>query len=272
MQLASSASAVDTVVRAAAHYSGTILLFLESFNEKSAVAEGIASLVDRWQGVGFTHGVLNPDNMSIMGLTIDYGPSGYLDAFAPSYTPNTTDLPGRRYCFTNQPDIGLWNIAQFTRTLVAAKLIDDKEANYAMESKLLNNMAIDKVDYTNFFWFLSNIKADPNIPEEELLNPLKAVLLDNGQEQKEAWISWVNIYIEEERKASMNAVNPNYVLRNYLCQSAIDAAEQGDFEEVWRVLEVMERPYDEQPGKEKYARLPPAWAYRPGVCMLSCSS
>ncbi|XP_048425918.1 protein adenylyltransferase SelO-like [Pyrus x bretschneideri] len=249
------------------------------------VAEGIASLVDRWQGVGFTHGVLNPDNMSIMGLTIDYGPSGYLDAFAPSYTPNTTDLPGRRYCFTNQPDIGLWNIAQFTRTLVAAKLIDDKEANYAMErygtkfmddyqamtkklglpkyikqliSKLLNNMAIDKVDYTNFFWFLSNIKADPNIPEEELLNPLKAVLLDNGS--------------DEERKASMNAVNPNYVLRNYLCQSAIDAAEQGDFEEVWRVLEVMERPYDEQPGKEKYARLPPAWAYRPGVCMLSCSS
>ncbi|KAM2350593.1 hypothetical protein ACFXTH_005521 [Malus domestica] len=273
------------------------------------VAERTASLVARWQGVGFTHGVLNTDNMSILGLTIDYGPFGFLDAFDPSYTPNTTDLPGRRYCFANQPDIGLWNIAQFTRTLVAAKLIDDKEANYAMErygtkfmddyqaimtkklglpkyikqliSKLLNNMAIDKVDYTNFFRLLSNIKADPNIPEEELLNPLKAVLLDIGQERKEAWISWVKIYIEElassgisdeERKASMNAVNPKYVLRNYLCQSAIDAAEQGDFEEVRRVLKVMERPYDEQPGMEKYARLPPAWAYRPGVCMLSCSS
>ncbi|KAM1472549.1 hypothetical protein ACFX2I_028784 [Malus domestica] len=273
------------------------------------VAERTASLVARWQGVGFTHGVLNTDNMSILGLTIDYGPFGFLDAFDPSYTPNTTDLPGRRYCFANQPDIGLWNIAQFTRTLVAAKLIDDKESNYAMErygtkfmddyqaimtkklglpkyikqliSKLLNNMAIDKVDYTNFFRLLSNIKADPNIPEEELLNPLKAVLLDIGQERKEAWISWVKIYIEElassgisdeERKASMNAVNPKYVLRNYLCQSAIDAAEQGDFEEVRRVLKVMERPYDEQPGMEKYARLPPAWAYRPGVCMLSCSS
>lgn len=77
---------------------------------------------------------------------------------------------------------------------------------------------------------------------------------------------------DEERKASMNSVNPKYVLRNYLCQSAIDAAEMGDFEEVRRLLKVMERPYDEQPGMEKYACLPPAWAYRPGVCMLSCSS
>ncbi|CAN6556009.1 unnamed protein product [Malus baccata var. baccata] len=85
------------------------------------VVESIASLVARWQGVGFTHGVLNPDNMSIMGLTIDHGLFGFLDAFAPSYTPNTTDLPGRGYCFANQPDIGLWNIAQFTRTLVVAQ-------------------------------------------------------------------------------------------------------------------------------------------------------
>jgi uncharacterized protein YdiU (UPF0061 family) len=77
---------------------------------------------------------------------------------------------------------------------------------------------------------------------------------------------------DEERKAAMNLVNPKYVLRNYLCQSAIDAAEQGDFEEVRRLLKLMEWPYDEQPGMEKYARLPPAWAYRPGVGMLSCSS
>ncbi|XP_050367554.1 uncharacterized protein LOC126785917 [Argentina anserina] len=273
------------------------------------IAERTASLVAKWQGVGFTHGVLNTDNMSILGLTIDYGPFGFLDAFDPSYTPNTTDLPGRRYCFANQPDIGLWNIMQLTRTLSSAELINEKEANYAMErygtrfmddyqaimtqklglpkyvkqliSKLLNNMAVDKVDYTNFFRLLSNIKADPSIPDEELLNPLKAVLLDIGQERKEAWISWVRIYVEElcasgipdeERKTSMNAVNPKYVLRNYLCQSAIDAAEQGDFGEVQRVLKVMERPFDEQPGMEKYARLPPAWAYRPGVCMLSCSS
>ncbi|KAK8282326.1 hypothetical protein V6Z12_D08G019100 [Gossypium hirsutum] len=249
------------------------------------IAERTASLVARWQGVGFTHGVLNTDNMSIL------------------------DLPGRRYCFANQPDIGLWNIAQFASTLMTANLISDQEANYAMErygakfmddyqailsqkvglqkynkqlvNKLLSNLAVDKVDYTNFFRALSNIKADPSIPGDELLVPLKAVLLDIGKERKEAWTSWVQSYIQElvasgisdeERKASMNSVNPKYVLRNYLCQSAIDAAEMGDFEEVRRLLKVMERPYDEQPRMEKYARLPPAWAYRPGVCMLSCSS
>ncbi|KAK2991325.1 hypothetical protein RJ640_002928, partial [Escallonia rubra] len=258
------------------------------------VAELTASLVARWQGVGFTHGVLNTDNMSVLGLTIDYGPFGFLDAFDPSFTPNTTDLPGRRYCFANQPDIGLWNIAQFASTLSSAQLINDKEANYAMErygtkfmdeyqsimtrklglpkynkqliSKLLNNMAVDKVDYTNFFRLLSNIKADPSIPEDQLLVPLKAVLLDIGKERKDAWTSWLSSsdIPDEERKASMNSVNPKYILRNYLCQSAIDAAETGDFGEVRRLLKVMERPYDDQPGMEKYARLPPAWAYRPG--------
>ncbi|KAF8779224.1 hypothetical protein HU200_002901 [Digitaria exilis] len=273
------------------------------------VAERTAFLIARWQGVGFTHGVLNTDNMSVLGLTIDYGPFGFLDAFDPSFTPNTTDLPGKRYCFANQPDVGLWNIAQFTGPLSSAELISQDEANYVMErygtkfmdeyqsimtkklgltkynkqliSKLLNNLAVDKVDYTNFFRLLSNVKADPGIPENELLVPLKAALLDIGKERKEAWISWVQTYVEElvesgipdeERKAAMNSVNPKYIPRNYLCQSAIDAAEQGDYEEVRRLLKVMQHPYDEQPGMEKYARLPPAWAYRPGVCMLSCSS
>lgn len=77
---------------------------------------------------------------------------------------------------------------------------------------------------------------------------------------------------EAERKAEMDSVNPRYVLRNYMLQSAIDLAEQGDYSEVENLLKLMERPYDDQPGMEKYARLPPAWAYRPGVCMLSCSS
>ncbi|KAJ8759941.1 hypothetical protein K2173_010797 [Erythroxylum novogranatense] len=273
------------------------------------VADCTASLVACWQGVGFTHGVLNTDNMSILGLTIDYGPFGFLDAFDPSYTPNTTDLPGRRYCFANQPDICLWNIAQFVSTLSTVQLINDKEANYAMErygtkfmdeyqaimtrklglpkynkelmSKLLNNMAVDKVDYTNFFRSLSNIKTDPNISPEELLVTLKAVLLDIGQERKDAWLSWLQSYVkelgasdksDEQRKAQMDSVNPKYVLRNYLCQTAIDAAEMGDFGEVRRLLKLIKRPFDEQSGMEKYARLPPAWAYRPGVCMLSCSS
>ncbi|KAJ0260862.1 hypothetical protein HA466_0040990 [Hirschfeldia incana] len=275
------------------------------------VAERTATLFAKWQGVGFTHGVLNTDNMSILGQTIDYGPFGFLDAFDPSYTPNTTDLPGRRYCFANQPDIGLWNIAQFAEALAAAQLISEKEADHAMErygdkfmeeyeaimtkklglskynkemiSELLNNMAVDKVDYTNFFRLLSNVEANPNTPDDELLKPLKAALLDIGKERKEAWIKWVRGYIhevsgsdatssDEERKGRMDSVNPKYILRNYLCQSAIDVAEQGDFSEVNNLLRLMKRPYEEQPGMEKYAGLPPAWAYRPGVCMLSCSS
>lgn len=97
------------------------------------VAERTAFLIARWQGVGFTHGVLNTDNMSVLGLTIDYGPFGFLDAFDPSFTPNTTDLPGKRYCFANQPDVGLWNIAQFTGPLSSAELISQDEANYVME-------------------------------------------------------------------------------------------------------------------------------------------
>ncbi|PNY16287.1 UPF0061 protein azo1574, partial [Trifolium pratense] len=97
------------------------------------IAERTASTIARWQGVGFTHGVMNTDNMSILGVTIDYGPFGFLDAFDPKFTPNTTDLPGRRYCFANQPDIGLWNLAQFTSTLSSAHLINEKEADYALE-------------------------------------------------------------------------------------------------------------------------------------------
>ncbi|KAI7755918.1 hypothetical protein M8C21_015539, partial [Ambrosia artemisiifolia] len=120
-------------------------------------------------GVGFTHGVMNTDNMSVLGLTIEYGPFGFLDAFDPSFTPNTTDLPGRRYCFSNQPNVGLWNIAQFISTLSLANLINEKEADYALER------------------LLSNLKADLTTPDEELLVPLKPVLLDIGQERKEAW-------------------------------------------------------------------------------------
>lgn len=112
-------------------YHGVLLYIISAWAVE--VAERTASMIAGWQGVGFTHGVMNTDNMSVLGLTIDYGPFGFLDAFDPSYTPNTTDLPGRRYCFANQPDIGLWNVAQFTSTLSTAELINDKEANYAME-------------------------------------------------------------------------------------------------------------------------------------------
>lgn len=273
------------------------------------VAERTAALIAKWQGVGFTHGVLNTDNMSVLGLTIDYGPFGFLDAFDPKFTPNTTDLPGRRYCFANQPDIGLWNLMQLATTLKEAELISEEESelglnrygekfmeeykqlmsrklglqeyNRELINKLLSNMAFDKVDYTNCFRALGNVKSSQDVADEDLLKPIKCVLLETSRERKKAWIDWMKSYTQQlnnegvpddVRKASMDTVNPKYILRNYLCQTAIDAAEQGDYSEVNRLLEVMEKPYSEQPEMEKYARLPPAWAYRPGVCMLSCSS
>ncbi|CAM6084163.1 unnamed protein product [Calypogeia fissa] len=273
------------------------------------IAERTALMIAKWQGVGFTHGVMNTDNMSILGLTIDYGPFGFLDAFDPKFTPNTTDLPGRRYCFANQPDIGLWNTVQLANTLHSAELISTKEAQYGLGryadkfmdeyrelmsqkmglkeynkdllSKLLNNMAIDKVDYTNFFRVLGNVSGSLERSDDSIWVPLKSVLPDLGSERKKIWVEWLRRYIQQlseegipddERKAAMNKVNPKYILRNYLCQTAIDQAEIGDFTDVEQLLKLMEKPYDEQPGMEKYARLPPAWAYRPGVCMLSCSS
>lgn len=96
------------------------------------VGERTAVMIARWQAVGFTHGVMNTDNMSILGLTIDYGPFGFLDAFDPKYTPNTTDLPGRRYGFANQPDIGLWNVMQLANTLYTAELITAEEAQFGL--------------------------------------------------------------------------------------------------------------------------------------------
>lgn len=96
------------------------------------VAVQTAITIAKWQAVGFTHGVMNTDNMSILGLTIDYGPFGFLDAFDPKYTPNTTDLPGRRYGFANQPDIGLWNVMQLANTLYTAELITAEEAQFGL--------------------------------------------------------------------------------------------------------------------------------------------
>jgi len=150
-----------------------------------------------------------------------------------------------------------------------------------LASKLLSNMSFDKVDYTNFFRSLGNVKAAPTTSDDNLIAPLKNSLLDLSKERRKVWLDWLHQYVElvvaegvpgAERKVGMDSVNPRYVLRNYMLQSAIDLAEVGDYSEVEMLLKLMQRPYEDQPGMEKYARLPPAWAYRPGVCMLSCSS
>ncbi|GBG63473.1 hypothetical protein CBR_g38091 [Chara braunii] len=191
------------------------------------VAERTAKMVAKWQAVGFTHGVLNTDNMSILGLTIDYGPFGFLEAFDPKYTPNTTDLPGRRYCFQNQPDICLWNIVQFVNALLSAELLTTKEAEegvarYAetflqdyglimaqklgikqydkqMVSDLLALMAADKVDFTNFFRALGKVKVSAEPGESgdgtDILSPLEPVLgKELNEERQGKWKEWMHRY------------------------------------------------------------------------------
>ena len=273
------------------------------------ICERTAQLMVHWMRVGFVHGVMNTDNMSILGLTIDYGPYGWVDDFDPGWTPNTTDAASRRYCFGRQPEIARWNLerlagalaliaaeperlalglarydecynAQF-RAAFAAKFgfaawrIDDAEL--VEEAFALLHAA--QVDMSLFFRGLASI--DVAAPDLALLND--AFYRPALQEQHAAaftdwlarWASRVRSDGEpaELRTTRMNAANPRYVLRNYLAQQAIDRAEQGDATMIDELLEVMRHPYSEQPGREAFAARRPEWARdKAGCSMLSCSS
>lgn len=191
-----------------------------------AVAERTGLLVSEWHRVGFVHGVLNTDNMSILGDTIDYGPYGWLERFDPNFTPNTTDLPGRRYSFQSQPEIGQWNVLQLAQALVAAGLMNEEAAaegisaygqslkrNYedsmarkfglkAMDRELANeflkHMYDDSADYTNTFRALSSVLGTPLNGDEDGSIPsalAEAIELDGlTDERQEAWRAWVRRY------------------------------------------------------------------------------
>lgn len=274
-----------------------------------SVCERTARLVAHWMRVGFVHGVMNTDNMSILGLTIDYGPYGWIDNFDPAWTPNTTDAQGRRYRFGNQPHVAQWNLLQLANALYpafgAVEPLQDALSRYATvyetESRrmlaaklgfealrdeddelvetLHELMTAAEVDMTILFRELARI--DPEAPTMEPL--VEAFYSDDKRREHEAaFAAWLGRYTArlraeglpaELRQARMNAVNPRFVLRNYLAQEAIDAAEQGDDSLVSELLDVMRRPYDEQPGRERFAARRPDWARnRAGCSMLSCSS
>ncbi|CAI5510640.1 unnamed protein product [Closterium sp. Naga37s-1] len=270
------------------------------------VAKRTGELVAGWQAVGFTHGVLNTDNMSILGLTIDYGPFGFLDSFDPDFTPNTSDMPGRRYCFRQQPDIGLWNVVQLANTLVTGGIIGVAEAQHGVSryaeaflsayqqrmaaklglptynkdltQSLLQLMAKHGADFTNTFRSLARVPAEREESDADLLAPMRGALgLQEGAgkegEKEREWVDWLRLYTaklraekvsDAARRAAMDAVNPAYILRNYQCQLAIEAAEQGDFSVTQRLQEVLQNPYEEQPGAEEFAQPPPEWALKPG--------
>ena len=259
------------------------------------VSRRTARMVAQWQLVGFCHGVMNTDNMSMLGLTIDYGPFGFLDAFDPQHVCNHSDERGR-YAFARQPGVAFWNLhalaqallpladgppeaaseallaalepfkAEFARAMVdglRAKLglQDAQDDDAALADDLLRLMAEDHSDHTITWRRL----AQPEQARDEFLQ----------RERFDAWLLRYRARLAQEssddasRAQRMNRVNPKYVLRNHLAQQAIDRAAAGDDGEVRRLLAVLQRPFDEQPEHEADAGHPPAWASQLEV---SCSS
>jgi len=278
-----------------------------------------AEMIVHWQRVGFVHGVMNTDNMSILGLTIDYGPYGWLENFDLNWTPNTTDASGRRYRFGNQPSVAFWNLGQLANALFPLLETDDiaplqaalnvyqqafaegwqtmmanklglqqfnQETDHDLCAELLTILQSIETDMTIFFRRLAlldthNIQAG----DWQLMSPLLDAYYLPEQitpEYQARLGAWLRAYLgrlhgeglpDGTRRQRMDAVNPKYVLRNYLAQLAIDQAEQGDFTKVDELLELLRHPYDEQPDKEGFAAKRPDWArQRAGCSMLSCSS
>ncbi|OOG27150.1 hypothetical protein B1C78_03990 [Thioalkalivibrio denitrificans] len=267
-----------------------------------AVVERTARLIAQWQAVGFAHGVMNTDNMSILGLTIDYGPYGFMDGYEPGFICNHSDHGGR-YAFDQQPRVAWWNMACLAQALLP---LLEKDENAALEkardalepfdalfgdtflglmrtklgllearagdqeliARLLDLMAESRVDYTRFF------RAVGRFHEPGWFAGIRW-----GFKEPEAFDAWMGDYCDrldledrpdDERLAHMLSVNPKYILRNYLAQVAIDQAEKlRDFSEVDRLRRLLERPFEEQPDMDAYADLPPEWAKEISV---SCSS
>ena len=258
--------------------------------------------------VGFVHGVMNTDNLSILGLTIDYGPYGWLDDYDPEWTPNTTDSQQKRYRYSQQPNIALWNLYQLANSLypliedakplesALAQFQDDymqqwremmaqklglnqfEEGDEVLFSELEQVLVATETDMTIFYRLLSNVeRASYDDLREAFYEP------DNhASEYIKQLGGWLDSYYSRtekdergfsERQKAMNQVNPKYVFRNYLAQQAIDLAEKGDYSMVNELLDVLREPYAEQIDKSHYAVKRPDWARtKVGCSMLSCSS
>ncbi len=280
------------------------------------VCTSTAEMIVHWMRVGFVHGVMNTDNMSILGLTIDYGPYGWLEDYDPDWTPNTTDAQGRRYRFAHQPQIAHWNLLQLAEAVYplfddaapleqALQLYADhfqqryqqmlaNKLGFAETSDAINQLLTDlftllqqvETDMTLFYRGLARLDLSH---QPMSMQSAQQVLQDAwyqpaqiDDQYLQALAGWLEQYqqaidlakvSEAERKQRMNAINPKYVLRNYLAQQAIDLAAEGDVSLLHELHEVLRRPYDEQPDKEKFAARRPEWArHKAGCSMLSCSS
>ncbi|MBI3546382.1 MAG: YdiU family protein [Gammaproteobacteria bacterium] len=267
------------------------LRFLQTVVERSA------HLLAQWQAVGFAHGVMNTDNMSILGLTLDYGPFGFMEAYHAGFICNHSDHRGR-YAFDQQPDIGLFNLSCLAQTLLpliefdAAKAALDSYATYFTQAyqslmtqklgfesslqqiaellkELLQQMQQSRVDYTIFFRALSGVTID-NAPSDVLL---RDKFID--RERFDRWLTNYRACLRSQarsdaaRRHAMNAANPKYILRNYLAQQVIDQTARGDYAEIERLLTVLRTPHAEHPELSHYAEAPPAGT---DPIQVSCSS
>lgn len=277
------------------------------------VADTTREMILHWQRVGFVHGVMNTDNMSIHGITIDYGPYGWLENYDPDWTPNTTDSQNRRYRFGNQPQVAQWNLFQLANALYPLinevapleKILDsfmtEFENDYKTmflsklgiftsseaDDKIINGLEeilqLSETDMTIFFRNLSKIKKEDSVEQAfEKIEYAFYIPEEIRENILDAWQKWVTVYLkrlnaevlsDEERALKMNQINPKYVLRNYMAQLAIDAADKEDYALVDELFQLLKNPYDEQPESEKWFAKRPDWARtKVGCSMLSCSS
>ncbi len=284
--------------------------YLKFFKE---VAVQSMHMVMHWQRVGFVHGVMNTDNMSVLGLTIDYGPYGWLEGYDHEWTPNTTDSANRRYRYGAQPQMVLWNLLQLANALyplieeavhlqeileeyqeeVSIAYVDMMKSKLGLSESDANDPILiadlekalqsTETDMTLFFRYLSKFRPDDSVSDG--LNLVQEAFYTPDAVQgtiKTNWEAWFSAYAKrlqketigsDERLQAMNAINPKYVLRNYMAQLAIDAAEQGDCKVLEELFNLLKNPYGEQPAHEKWFARRPEWARnKVGCSMLSCSS
>ena len=269
------------------YFSKTKNAYVDFFR---VIVKETAKMIARWQACGFNHGVMNTDNMSILGETFDYGPYGFMEDYNPSHVSNHSDHQGR-YAFKNQPYIGLWNCSALGHAL--SSLISEESQGEVLQTyeaifqdtlaelyrkklgldqaqpedanliqSLLDIMESEKLDYTNTFRNLTQALAKKNSPEL------------NSEISK----SWIVSFLERHSKETlskdkrlelMNQVNPKFILRNYMAQEAIEAAEVNDFSKLETLMIVMTQPFEELIEHQKFANKSPMWAKD---LEISCSS
>jgi serine/tyrosine/threonine adenylyltransferase len=275
----------------AAYQGNPYAAFLEAISLRTA------EMIAKWQAVGFCHGVMNTDNMSILGLTLDYGPFQFLDAFNPDHICNHTDSLGR-YAYNRQPQVAYWNLFCLGQALLP--LIEDQELalsalepyktafphalmtqmraklgfsnpseafedDRALVETIQKLLAHDKVDYTLFWRNLSEVMNGKSV------DLVRDMFIDRAA--FDAWMLQYSEHLRQQIRRSepylMFKNNPKYVLRNYLGEQAIAKAKLKDFSEVETLLKLLQSPYDEHPDCEHFADLPPDWA---ASIEISCSS